>query len=371
MMYSSLLLLSLSSGTSAFIAKSNVPSTSELHVARMDPATSFQTIMEFNREFNQGLQVALDPKLSSDITAVPSSSLQTTMENVHQVLAEAHALTSSTSTVAYQNQAVIEKTIQDWAQSMTEHPFEMPTPQYVEVPPVDLSTLLPFHGAPPGQGLATPLVDFVLDTLYSARDVQYGAIEALKIQELPADYQLVDYGFQVKNTAIEAAKLVGLTQEQSRSFIGRTYNWMVDESKVSWQMSAPLRKDLVTNWGPFASSVHDKLYSNYDTFTGKYGPIAAGIVSRTVDGFGLLEDNVRNRLNGNYELLKAGYGPLKARFVEGSTPSMADIQSGLSSSYDSFASWQSVNGLGGRVGTKVRRSSRSVTGSRTIVGLVQ
>ena len=59
-------------------------------------------------------------------------------------------------------------------------------------------------GAPPGQGLATPLVNSIMDALRAARDTPplYFADPA------PDDYRTIAYGFQAKVTAIEGAQKI-------------------------------------------------------------------------------------------------------------------------------------------------------------------
>ena len=59
-------------------------------------------------------------------------------------------------------------------------------------------------GAPPGQGLATPVINAITDALRTARDTPplYFA------DPLPDDYRTIAYGFQAKVTAIETAQKI-------------------------------------------------------------------------------------------------------------------------------------------------------------------
>jgi hypothetical protein len=59
-------------------------------------------------------------------------------------------------------------------------------------------------GAPPGQGLATPLLDYVTRSLQAAREEP----PLFFADPLPDAYGTVQYGFQIKNTAIETAQQI-------------------------------------------------------------------------------------------------------------------------------------------------------------------
>jgi hypothetical protein len=61
-----------------------------------------------------------------------------------------------------------------------------------------------FAGAPPDQGLATPLLDYVTRSLKAAQEQP----PLFFADPLPDTYETVQYGFQVKNTAIETAQQI-------------------------------------------------------------------------------------------------------------------------------------------------------------------
>jgi hypothetical protein len=61
-----------------------------------------------------------------------------------------------------------------------------------------------FAGAPPDQGLATPLLDYVTRSLKAAQEQP----PLFFADPLPNSYETVQYGFQVKNTAIETAQQI-------------------------------------------------------------------------------------------------------------------------------------------------------------------
>lgn len=61
-----------------------------------------------------------------------------------------------------------------------------------------------FAGAPPDQGLATPLLDYVTRSLKAAQEQP----PLFFADPLPDSYETVQYGFQVKNTALETAQQI-------------------------------------------------------------------------------------------------------------------------------------------------------------------
>jgi hypothetical protein len=61
-----------------------------------------------------------------------------------------------------------------------------------------------FTGAPPGQGLATPILNSISDAIKTARDTP----PIFVADPLPDDYRTISYGFQAKVSAIEASQMI-------------------------------------------------------------------------------------------------------------------------------------------------------------------
>lgn len=91
------------------------------------------------------------------------------------------------------------------------------------------------RGAPPGQGLATPLLDYVTSTLHAVRDAPPLFGDGINVV-LSTDYETVKYGFQVNGAALHAAREASAAGNRFASYV-------VENAERSYATNAPAARE--------------------------------------------------------------------------------------------------------------------------------
>lgn len=234
--------------------------TSYLHMLdSSNNIASYETVVEFNRQFKQGLKYVLVPQekvLKHPVVSAPPPESYTVAASLPDMVVETSPLDKPSSNPSLDAMAKdVDKALQA-AKEVVSSNFES-KPIYpvidrtypavdpvvdktiaqlkdaMEHPP-NLQDFIPKAvGAPPGEGLATPLLDYVTKTLNSVQD----APPLFDGYEPSRDFETVAYGFQVKSSAMDAFRVVGKVETAMHDGIVQFY---ADNAPVREQIRTTL-----------------------------------------------------------------------------------------------------------------------------------
>jgi hypothetical protein len=260
-----------------------VSSSSSLDSTVNQGKTAFDTVLEFNAQFKQGLKYVLVPQSANKVApgSYYDSASIPDLDAPPEFLASSSNGLDSTVNAAFESMARDAENALQAAKDVASSSFEISSnpvdpvfdktmAQLIDAlkHPPNLQDFIP-NGAPPGEGLATPFLDYVTNTLNYVRDVP----PLVDVPELPQDYQTIKYGFQVKTTALDTLQAGRIQSEKFGS-------WMLENAEQGYANSAVVSEQIKT-----------RLLDNYEHMSERSAVIAEQMSANTATFAHQISDN--------------------------------------------------------------------------------
>jgi hypothetical protein len=337
-------------------------------VALQMSLTAYETVLEFNAQFKEGLLYALDQQstlsdgsavtstiLTATAPSTSSSSLDTLALNVADALRGAQSVQSlSPQTWSSQDASVdraMERIQSYW---LSQDPTLASSSMAARTPlPISSVPISPVDSNVGGYESSTPLLDYVTSTLFSANE---GGVRSSGLFhfELPSDYEKVKLGFEVKKSLLDSladSRETSIEALQTTREISETVaSYIIEQTKVSIQNSSPLREDIA-----------EALVSNGERMkeaSAKFGPYFLDQTRQSIDNSAPAREVIRSALVANGEKAQQATGQVASvlnRQVQQSWEGTAPVRNQIKTTM--LDNTHRVQDAGAQVGSYLRQQT--------------